>query len=238
MNSKTILCCSLTYLSLLFCSAQFTFGDDATDTDEKPEVELISADGPERADLAEAANSQRRTDGDHGVDHAEEQDAGILSFDLGSAVFNLLIFVFVFAVLSAFVWPNVLGGLQAREDKIRGDLQAAEAANAKANLLLQEYQVKLDEASQKVQIMLAEARHDAQATGQRIVDEAKREAARQQERALADIETAKKVAMSDIAGQTSDLALQLARGVVGRELKAEDHADLIRQSLDRLPSNN
>jgi F-type H+-transporting ATPase subunit b len=30
----------------------------------------------------------------------------------------------------------------------------------------------------------------------------------------------------------------VAKQVVGRELKPEDHADLIRQALDRLPSNN
>ncbi|MEM9646360.1 MAG: ATP synthase F0 subunit B, partial [Planctomycetota bacterium] len=92
--------------------------------------------------------------------------------------------------------------------------------------------------AQQVQTMLADARNDASATGQRIVEEAKQEAARQQERALADIETAKKVAVSEIAGQTSDLAMQLARGVVGRELNPGDHSDLIRQSLEKLPSNN
>ena len=43
--------------------------------------------------------------------------------------------------------------------------------------------------------MLAEARKDGEATGQRIVEEAKAEAERQRERAVADIETAKKVAL-------------------------------------------
>ncbi len=70
------------------------------------------------------------------------------------------------------------------------------------------------------------------------VEEAKDEAARQRDRAVAEIETAKKVAISDLAGQTSDMAINVAKQVVGRELKADDHADLIRQSLDRLPSNN
>ena len=64
------------------------------------------------------------------------------------------------------------------------------------------------------------------------------EAERQRERAVSDIETAKKVAISELAGQTSDMAIQVAKQVVGRELKAEDHAELIRQSLERLPSNN
>ncbi len=86
--------------------------------------------------------------------------------------------------------------------------------------------------------MLADARKDSEASGQRIVEEAKAEAGRQRDRAIAEIETAKKVAISELAGQTSDMAIQVAKQVVGRELKAADHADLIRQSLDRIPSNN
>ena len=67
---------------------------------------------------------------------------------------------------------------------------------------------------------------------------AKQEADRQRERAMSEIETAKKVALSELAGQTSDMAIRVAKQVVGRELKADDHADLIRQALERLPSNN
>lgn len=162
----------------------------------------------------------------------------LLSLDIGSAFWNLLIFLAVLSVLGKFVWPNVLGGLKSREEKIRGDLDSAEKANAKALSLLAEYQRKLDEAANQVQTMLAEARRGAESTGQRIVDESKQEAERQRERAIADIETAKKVAIADIAGQTTDLVMKVARSVVGRELKPEDHADLIRQSLERLPSNN
>jgi F-type H+-transporting ATPase subunit b len=158
--------------------------------------------------------------------------------DVGAAVCNIAIFLGVLAILSKFVWPEILGGLQAREDKIHGELKAAAQANTEAKTLLSEYQAKLDDAASQVQVMLADARKDGETSGQRIVDEAKSEAQRQRERAIADIETATKVALSELAGQTSDMAIHVAKQVVGRELKAEDHADLIRQSLDRLPSNN
>ena len=156
----------------------------------------------------------------------------------GSAVCNIAIFLGVLAILSKFVWPLILGGLQAREDKIHSELEAAAAANTEAKSLLSEYQGKLDDAASQVQTMLADARRDAESTGQRIVDDAKSEADRQRERAVADIETAKKVALSELAGQTSDMAISVAKQVVGRELKSADHADLIRQALDRLPSKN
>lgn len=174
--------------------------------------------------------------------HAGHQDPegtpALLRFDIGSAIANIAIFVGVLLVLSKFVWPVILDGLKARESKIKSDLEAADLANREARALLAGYQSKLNEAAATVQAMLAEARKDGEATGQRIIDESKAEAERQRVRAIADIETAKKVAISELAGQTSELAMQVARKVVGRELRADDHADLIRQSLDRLPSHN
>lgn len=174
-------------------------------------------------------------------EHADEEAhaAGpLLNIDPGSAIWNLLIFLVVFFVLAKFVWPPVLQGLQAREQKIRSDLEGAERANADAKGLLAEYQRKLDQTHAEVQAMLAEARRDAQQAHQKIVDEAKLEAERQRTRAVADIENAKKVALSEMADQTSEMAIRLARQVVGRELNSQDHADLIRQSLDRMPSQN
>lgn len=162
----------------------------------------------------------------------------LLNIDFGSAVWNLLIFLIVLAILAKFVWPQILAGLQAREEKIHSDLRGAEKANQDAKQLLVQYQTQLDEAQVKVQEMLAEARRDAERAGARIVEEAKGDADRQRQRALADIQAAKTVAITELADQTSELAISLARQVVGRELNASDHAELIRQSLDRIPSRN
>ncbi|MEM6689327.1 MAG: F0F1 ATP synthase subunit B [Planctomycetota bacterium] len=190
-------------------------------------------DHGEEGDHADADHSEAGHDGEH---HGPPTPP-LLSLDPGAAIWNLLIFLSVLAVLSKFVWPNVLAGLKAREDKIRSDLSEAEKANADAQGLLADYQAKLDDAQAQVQSMLAEARKDAEASGQRIIEEAKAEADQQRDRALADIETAKKVALADLADQTSSMAISVAGKVVGRELSVDNHADLIRSSMDQLASN-
>lgn len=206
--------------------------------------EATATEMHEHADGTEGAAAGDHDDalavaGDHAGGHGDPPGTPpLLSFDFGSAICNIAIFLGVFAILAKFVWPVILSGLQAREDKIHDDLEAAERANTEARALLADYQLKLDDAASQVQATLAEARKDGEATGQRIVAEAKAEAERQRERAIADIETAKKVALSELAGQTSDMAINVAKQVVGRELKAADHADLIRQALSKLPSNN
>ena len=199
-------------------------------------VEVLAAEDSQ-AHSAESGTVPHDEDGgDHG-DHAEELPP-ILSFDPGSAIANVAIFLGVFAVLAKFVWPVILDGLKAREEKIAGDLQSAQDANVAAAAKLSEYEKKVADVAAEAQTVLADARKDAQANATKIIEEAKADAQRQAERALADIETAKKVALSEIAGQTSSLAMGVAKQVVGRELKADDHADLIRKALDEVPSNN
>jgi F-type H+-transporting ATPase subunit b len=171
-------------------------------------------------------------------DEAHGEMPPLLSFDFGSAIWNLFIFLLTLLILGVFVWPQILSGLQAREDKIQEDIQGAERANAEAKASLATYQQQLADAQAKIQEMMADARKNADRVGAGIVEQAKADAERQRERALSDIEAAKSVAISQLAGQTSELAMALARQVVGRELNPQDHADLIRQSLERLPSNN
>ena len=86
--------------------------------------------------------------------------------------------------------------------------------------------------------MIAEARKDAEAAGQKLVAAAQEEAARQRDRAIADIEAAKRIALSELATQSTDVAMSLAQRVVGREVRAEDHQGLIQEMLGKLPSNN
>ena len=232
----------------LFAIATLCVSSASSFADEKAKSDVaVEASESHDATVLVAAKSEvldeEVVEGDHdhpvaADGHDDAHTPPLLSFDIGSAVCNIAIFLGVFAILSKFVWPPILSGLKAREDKINGDLENAERINAEARSLLSDYQTKLDEAASQVQGMLAEARRDAETNGQRIVADAKAEAERTRDRAIADIETAKKVALADLAGQTSDMAMQVAKSVVGRELRPEDHADLIRQSLDRLPSNN
>lgn len=162
----------------------------------------------------------------------------LLQFDAGSAIVNIAIFISVLIILSKLVWPVILRGLEMRDLKIRGDLEGAHQANLDAKALLATYESRLADASTQVQKMLADAQKASDGERQRIVADARSESEVHRQRALADIDQAKKVAISELAGQTSDMALAVARKIVSRELKAEDHAELIRQSLDRLPSNN
>jgi F-type H+-transporting ATPase subunit b len=217
----------------------------AADDQSSTEQQAGTGDGQAAGHDQDGGDKDHDKSADHdkaGGDHDDHGDAAgtppLLQFDFGSAICNLAIFLGVFAVLAKFVWPIILDGLKAREEKIYGDLDAAEQARTEAEKLKSDFQSQLNQAQSEIQAMLAQARKDAEANGEKIVEQAKSEAARQADRAVAEIETAKKVAISELAGHTSDMAIGVAKQIVGRELKAGDHEALIRQSLDRLPSSN
>jgi F-type H+-transporting ATPase subunit b len=190
------------------------------------------------ADEKSEVGGEVHGDAEHAEAHGTDSMPPILSFDPGAAVVNLAIFLGTFLILAKFVWPVILDGLKAREDKIASDLRQAQEANQQAAATLAEYEKKVEDVASEAQGILAEARRDAQTNAVKIIDEAKADARRQGERALADIETAKKVALSEIAAQTSSLAIGVAKQVVGRELSSDDHAELIRKALDQVPSKN
>lgn len=196
-----------------------------------PVADALAPLGARVASAAEAAD-ELHGEGAHGG------GATLLSLDPGAAIWNLLIFILVLLFLMKFVWPHILGGLKAREQKIHDDLEGAEQANAAAKGLLADYEQRLAAAHAETQAMLAQARKDAEAAGQRIVAEAKEEAGRQRQRTLSEIENAKKVALAELADQTTAVAMKIAQQVVGRELRPEDHEAIIRSSLDQLPSQN
>ena len=86
--------------------------------------------------------------------------------------------------------------------------------------------------------MLEAANRDAAAAREKAVNEAQEDAQRERERAVADINVAKNQALQEVAGTVTDLSVTLASQIVRREVNASDHANLVTEALQQLPSNN
>jgi F-type H+-transporting ATPase subunit b len=154
------------------------------------------------------------------------------------AIFTAVVFLLLLAGLYATAWKPIMNGLAKREHTITSNMQAAERAALDAQAKLREYEAKLAAAAEEATRMVAEARKDAEAAGARIITEAQDEAARSRERAIAEIDAAKRAALSDLANKSTDVAMTLAQRIIGREVKAADHQNLIQDMLSQLPSHN
>jgi F-type H+-transporting ATPase subunit b len=178
----------------------------------------------------------------HGTDltsgHASAGQEDLKEFKSDKSFWSLVVFGLLFGGLSAFAWKPISQGLELREQGIATQIAEAKRASEEAMAKLKEYDAKLQSAHAQAQELLVQARKDAESAGQRIVSDAQAEATRQRDRALADIESAKQSALSELSGKSTDIAFSLARRVVGRELKTADHQQLIADSLSKMPSRN
>ena len=154
------------------------------------------------------------------------------------AIFTAIVFLLLLVGLYLAAWKPIMEGLEKRERTIANNILAAERAASEAQTRLSEYEAKLAAASEEATRMVASARKDAEAAGERIVAAAQEEAARQRERTIADIDAAKRAALSELAVKSTDVAMTLAQRIVGREVKAADHQNLIQDMLAQLPSKN
>ena len=190
-----------------------------------------------------AAAAAEAGHGGHEIGDPTHGDASDLLYEAvdfreDMAIFTAIVFLLLVVGLYLAAWKPIMEGLEKREHTIVGNIQAAERANAEAQNLLKQYEAKLAAASEEATRMVASARKDAEAAGERIVAAAQEEAARQRERTIADIDSAKRAALSELASKSTDVAMTLAQRIVGREVKAADHQNLIQDMLAQLPSQN
>lgn len=170
--------------------------------------------------------------------YAAEKTAGdpkdqLFSRDPFSYIWNLLMFLILLGVLWKFVWPKILGGLQAREEKQLGDLDAAEKARGEAEASLTEYKAQLAEARKEAQSIVAEARAAAQEAANADRAKIEAEVATLKQNAQRDIATAREQALADIYGQAASLSTAIAGKILGREINADDQQGLVNESVEQ-----
>ena len=168
--------------------------------------------------------------------NASSEMANPLELRTDFAIFSLLVFLALLAVLYALAWKPLMKGLDLREQLISGQVEEARAASEQAALKLKEYEAKLADAAVQAQAMVVQAKRDSELVAERIKTEAQSNAERMLDRAKSEIESAKQSALSELSLKSTEIAFGLARKVIGRELKPSDHEQLVKDALGRLPN--
>ena len=158
------------------------------------------------------------------------------AFKADAAIFTFVIFLFLLAILVKFAWKPIAHGLELREKGIADKIEQARIAAEQATAQLAQYEARLAAATAEAQQIVAQARQDADAAGQKLIAEAQAAAAKERERAVADIGAAKNQALQEIAERSVDTAVTLARNIIRREVRPADHEQLIQDALKQFPS--
>jgi len=126
-----------------------------------------------------------------------------------------------------FVWPPLLGAIETRQQTIADGLAAAERGKLDLELAAKRSAETLREAKEKVAALMAQAEKH----GSQIIEEAKEtakiEAGRIVAGAKAEIEQESLRAKESLRDQVAVLAVAGAEKILCREIKAQDHAELL-----------
>jgi F-type H+-transporting ATPase subunit b len=174
--------------------------------------------------------------------HSDPEHSGAstdpLSVDPDLAIWTLVVFVVLLAVLRKFAWGPILHALEGRESSIAEHIAQAERNHEQAKLLLSQYEQKLAVAANEVREMLDEARRDAEKAKAAILAEAKSGADAERLRALRDIETASDAALESLAKRSAELAVDLAGKILQSKLTPAEHGRLVEEAMSKFPASS
>ncbi|MEC7778464.1 MAG: F0F1 ATP synthase subunit B, partial [Actinomycetota bacterium] len=132
----------------------------------------------------------------------------------------------------------VKGAMDARAERIRSDLDAAEQAKADAQAVQADYESRLADAKGEASRLVDEARVAADQVRADLIARAEADAAGIRERATAEAEASKAQAIADLRAEVSGIALGAAERVVQSSLDAEVQGRLIDAYIDEVASSD
>ena len=135
---------------------------------------------------------------------------------VGIIAFGLLCFV-----LMKFVFPQMEKTFAARVDAIEGGIRRAEAAQAEANQLLEQYRAQLAEARTEAARIRDEARADAEGIRQDVLAKAREESDRIIAAGREQLAAQRESIVRDLRSEVGTLAVDLAGRIVGESLADE-----------------
>ena len=158
-----------------------------------------------------------------------------LDFQLLADATLMIIAVFaLFLIASHMLFNPVRDMLQKRQDKIKSELDNAAKDMADAKALKADYEARLKDIDKEAENILSEARKKALANENKIVAQAKEEAARIIERANVEAELEKKKAADEVKREMVVLASLMAGKVVNAAIDTTVQDSLIEETLKEM----
>jgi F-type H+-transporting ATPase subunit b len=144
-------------------------------------------------------------------------------------------------LLVFFFWkgvPAVKNMEKAREDRIRGDLEAAESAKLGAQAEKTEYERLIADARTEAGTIIDEARQSAETVRRDLIARAETDAQEIRDRAQADIANQRNQAMAELRADVAQLSIDLAGRIVERNLDSDTNRQLVDSFIDQVGRSN
>ncbi len=160
-----------------------------------------------------------------------------LGINLGYLIAQILNFVIIVVLLTAWLYKPVLNTLANRRERIAKSLEDARVAEeARANAE-RDAQKRLLEAQQESQRIVADANTRAEQAAANVRSQAETEARQLLDQARSEAELERNRALADLRSQVIALSLAAARQVVGVSMDETRQRQLVNDFFARVPAD-
>ena len=152
-------------------------------------------------------------------------------------IWGSLAFLVLLGIMWKFGVPAVKNMEQAREDRIRNDLEGAEKARTEAEAEKAQYLAQIAGSREEAGRIIEEARQSAEQVRRDLIARAEAEANEVRQRAEADIAVQRQRALTELRGDVAQLSIDLAERIVERNLDRDTQRQLVDSFIDQVGSN-
>ncbi|HEW9587170.1 TPA: F0F1 ATP synthase subunit B [Streptococcus pneumoniae] len=143
-------------------------------------------------------------------------------------------FILLLVLIKKFAWSNITGIFEERAEKIASDIDRAEEARQKAEVLAQKREDELAGSRKEAKTIIENAKETAEQSKANILADAKLEAGHLKEKANQEIAQNKVEALQSVKCEVADLTISLAGKIISQNLDSHAHKALIDQYIDQL----
>lgn len=143
-------------------------------------------------------------------------------------------FILLLVLIKKFAWSNITGIFEERAEKNASDIDRAEEARQKAEVLAQKREDELAGSRKEAKTIIENAKETAEQSKANILADAKLEAGHLKEKANQEIAQNKVEALQSVKGEVADLTISLAGKIISQNLDSHAHKALIDQYIDQL----
>ncbi len=159
---------------------------------------------------------------------------GLLKVDPGLFLWTVITFIVLLLILWRAAWKPIIEALDARAEKVRGDIETAEKNRLEAERLIAQHKGMMDKAKDEAAKIIAEGRSDAENLKNSIIEKANSEAKDLIERARREIFMAKDKALGELKAEVVTLSTEIASKIIAKNLNPDDQKGFVEEALKKI----
>ncbi len=163
--------------------------------------------------------------------------AGVIEIN-GTVIVELITFLAMLAILSRWVYPEIVRLAEARQRQIANLLKEAEKSRADAEAQLKDAETKLNEARRTAQSVIDAANKSGEQLRSELRQKAEEEAKRLTETARKEINAERERAVQSVRAEVAGLVVVATEKVIGETLDEQKHKQLIDRAIAEATSGD